>query len=102
MIAASTVVAIGTMRATPLLTRGSEGMLETLSAIGSAHACLVGRCRFALPAGSRRYRYRLGQGSGQAIIDDQDRFQLRQLDIRLDPRSARVERRHHTDRQTWR
>ena len=31
--AASIVVAIGSSRATPLLTRGSAGMLETLSAI---------------------------------------------------------------------
>src|SRR5712691_8085453 len=102
MIAASTVVAIGSIRATPLLTRGSEGMLETLSAIDSAYASLVGRYCPALPAGPCRYRHRLGQGSGQAIIDDHDRFQLRQLGIGLDPRSTRVGRRHHADRQTWR
>ena len=34
MSAASTVVAIGSIRARPLLTRGSEGMLETWSGIG--------------------------------------------------------------------
>jgi len=65
----------------PLLTRGSEGMLETLSAIGSAHACLVGGGRLAAPARVRRHRHRLGQGPGEAIIDDQDisRYLLKQL-----------------------
>src|SRR3981081_2054746 len=97
MVAASSVVAIGSIRATPLLTRGREGMLETLSAIGSAHACLVGGCRLAAAArgGVGAPRHRGGAGAGEAIIDDQDIPQLRQLDIGLDPRASRIERRDH-------
>src|SRR5437016_1947950 len=102
MMAASTRVAIGNIRATPLLTRGSEGMLETRSAMMLANAGLVGGDRLALPPGTRRRRHRLRQGAGQAVIDDQHRFELRQLDIGLDPRAASIERRHHADRQTRR
>src|SRR5204863_3600176 len=99
MTAASTVVAIGIARATPLLTRGSEGMLETLSAIGSAHACLVGSCRLVAPPGAGRHRHRLGQGSGEPVIDDHDIAQLRQLDIGLDPRAPALERGNDAHRE---
>src|SRR5437763_3945218 len=100
MMAASTVVAIGSIRATPLWTRGSEGMLETLSAMGLADACLVGGERLALAARTRRGWHRLRQGSGKPVIDDQHRFELRQLDIGFDSRSAPVDRRDDAHRQT--
>src|SRR5437763_2027494 len=91
------------MRARPLLTRGSEGMLETRSAIASAHARLVGRWgRLAALNRPRRHWRRLRQRAREAVIDDDHIAELRQLDIGLDRAAAGIERGDHADREARR
>src|SRR6187200_1704229 len=100
MTDASTVVATGSRRASPLLTRGSVGMLETLRSIRSARTGLVGTRLLAAPSGMRRHRNRLRQTAGQAVIDDQHVPELRQIDKRLDPRRAVLKAGHQAHRQS--
>src|SRR6185437_8168658 len=95
--AASIVVPTGRRRAAPLLTLGRAGMLKTFGAIaspaGSVRGGPVGGS--ALPAAPDRVRgkrHGLRQRLRQAVIDNQHVAELRQLDKRLDPRSAGVDR----------
>src|SRR5437764_15159408 len=98
MVAAISIVRIGSSRAAPLLTRGSAAVPYTFSAIVSAPG-LVDRARLTPPDRAGRDRHRLRQGVGQTVIDHQHVTELRELDIGLNARSAWSKRRHDPDRK---
>src|SRR5580704_13822702 len=98
--AAAVVVAIGNRRAAALSRRGAAWLSSAPSAILSAPSRLAGRRGVPRAAGGDAHR--IWQVHGQAVIDDAQIDDIRQLDIGLDAGHAMVDRGNHPYRQARR